>query len=96
MAELTLEDQKVTLPMAELGAITNKIRSLRYSVTGWERPISWLPRSTRAAFAARLQQIAIKAEPVILLAVDEAVDRLLADANKADAVSQKTPGNLFR
>lgn len=26
MAELTLEDQKVTLPMAELGAITNKIR----------------------------------------------------------------------
>jgi hypothetical protein len=96
MTEVALEDQKVALPVVKFWSIAHKIKMLRYPVTGGKHAVSRLPRSARAAFAARLRQITVKTKPVILLAVDEAVDRFSTDADQADAVGQQTASDLFR
>ncbi|EGL62365.1 IS30 family transposase [Agrobacterium sp. ATCC 31749] len=61
-----------------------------------KRTVARLPRTHWATFAASLRQILIETKRVIFLAVDEAVDCLLAYANTTEAVRLQTSGNLFR
>lgn len=96
MAELPLEDQQIAFPVPKRRPITNKIRTLRYPVTGWKHAVTRLLRATRTAFAACLGQVAIKAKRVSLLAIDESVNRFLADTDQADPISQKSASNLLR
>ncbi len=96
MTEFTSKDQKVAFPMAELRAIFNVIRPLGYSVRGGKDAVSGLSGASRSAFATGLWQVAIKPEAIVLLAINEAIDRLGTDAHEADAIAQQPAGNLLR
>ena len=43
MAEWTLKDEEVALPMSKLRSISNKIRTLGYAVRGWKHTVARLP-----------------------------------------------------
>lgn len=72
--------------MAELRSILNKIRPLRCLVGSRKHAVAWLPGAASTAFAARFGQVAIETQPIILLAVDEAIDRFGVNPNDTEAV----------
>ncbi len=96
LAKFAFEDQQIAFPVAELGPIINKIRPLRDPALKRDEAVTRLAGSTRQASATSLRQVLVKAKRIILLAIDEAIDRFRADADWADPVSQQPTGNLFR
>lgn len=94
-AEVALEDQEITLPMAELGAIANEFRTLRDPALGRKGAVPWPPGAPRPPLPACLGQVAIKAQLTIFLRVNEAVDRLGADPDKTEAVADQAAGDLL-
>src|ERR1700712_2668388 len=60
VAEWTLKDEEVALPMPKLRSISNEIRTLGYTVRGWKCTVAWLSGAQRTTSATRFRQIAIE------------------------------------
>ncbi len=82
--------------MAELRAIGNEIRALADPAVQRDRAVAGFAGAAWSALATAFWQMPIELQRTIFLAIDEAIDRLGADADGAHTIGKQTAGDLLR